>query len=151
MLCLPFTVLFTYTLRQPLLYYTEHLLLSLMSITFSCIYFDSYSYDHFSTFPGIFCILPHFFLLPLFFLVYFFLISAFFFFLQIMRNTDPVTGEVTAKLLDFGLSKNAGAGSSAKTFVGTPCYLGTRFLLYFCFFTIVLYIYFFCFCDIYVL
>jgi serine/threonine protein kinase len=41
-----------------------------------------------------------------------------------MRSTDNLTGEVTAKLLDFGLSKNAGAGSSAKTFVGTPCYLG---------------------------
>ena len=41
-----------------------------------------------------------------------------------MRSTDPLTGQVTAKLLDFGLSKNAGAGSSAKTFVGTPCYLG---------------------------
>jgi hypothetical protein len=53
-----------------------------------------------------------------------------------MRNTDPITGEVTAKLLDFGLSKNAGAGSSAKTFVGTPCYLGTRFLLDFCLFIV---------------
>jgi serine/threonine protein kinase len=29
----------------------------------------------------------------------------------------------TAKLLDFGLSKNAGNGSAAKTFVGTPCYV----------------------------
>jgi hypothetical protein len=47
-----------------------------------------------------------------------------------MRTTDPVTGEVTAKLLDFGLSKNAGAGSSAKTFVGTPCYLGTIIFIY---------------------
>ena len=47
-----------------------------------------------------------------------------FFLKQIMRNTNPLTGQVTAKLLDFGLSKNAGAGSSAKTFVGTPCYLG---------------------------
>lgn len=45
-----------------------------------------------------------------------------------MRSTDNVTGEVTAKLLDFGLSKNAGAGSSAKTFVGTPCYLGDNHL-----------------------
>jgi serine/threonine protein kinase len=27
------------------------------------------------------------------------------------------------KLLDFGLSKHAGMGSEAKTFVGTPCYL----------------------------
>lgn len=44
-----------------------------------------------------------------------------------MRSTDNVTGEVTAKLLDFGLSKNAGAGSSAKTFVGTPCYLGDNY------------------------
>jgi len=32
-------------------------------------------------------------------------------------------GLPVAKLLDFGLSKNAGAGSAAKTFVGTPCYL----------------------------
>lgn len=44
-----------------------------------------------------------------------------------MRSTDNLTGEVTAKLLDFGLSKNAGAGSSAKTFVGTPCYLGDQY------------------------
>lgn len=33
------------------------------------------------------------------------------------------TGQVVAKLLDFGLSKNAGNGSAAKTFVGTPCYV----------------------------
>ena len=32
-------------------------------------------------------------------------------------------GDLVVKLLDFGLSKNAGAGSEAKTFVGTPCYL----------------------------
>ena len=36
---------------------------------------------------------------------------------------DPVTGGLVAKLLDFGLSKNAGTGSAAKTFVGTPCYV----------------------------
>lgn len=36
---------------------------------------------------------------------------------------DPSTGAMVAKLLDFGLSKNAGAGSAAKTFVGTPCYV----------------------------
>jgi serine/threonine protein kinase len=36
---------------------------------------------------------------------------------------NPATGEAVAKLLDFGLSKNAAAGSAAKTFVGTPCYL----------------------------
>eukprot|EP00601_Ochromonadales_sp_CCMP2298_P027966 CAMPEP_0173274590 /NCGR_PEP_ID=MMETSP1143-20121109/2522_1 /TAXON_ID=483371 /ORGANISM="non described non described, Strain CCMP2298" /LENGTH=901 /DNA_ID=CAMNT_0014211413 /DNA_START=111 /DNA_END=2812 /DNA_ORIENTATION=+ len=32
-------------------------------------------------------------------------------------------GALVAKLLDFGLSKNAGNGSAAKTFVGTPCYV----------------------------
>jgi serine/threonine protein kinase len=36
---------------------------------------------------------------------------------------DPKTGGLVAKLLDFGLSKNAGNGSAAKTFVGTPCYV----------------------------
>ena len=41
----------------------------------------------------------------------------------ISQSTDPATGMVVAKLLDFGLSKNAGAGSAAKTFVGTPCYV----------------------------
>jgi len=41
----------------------------------------------------------------------------------ILDYLDPKTGNVIAKLLDFGLSKNAGAGSEAKTFVGTPCYL----------------------------
>ncbi len=41
----------------------------------------------------------------------------------IMHDVDPLTGLPIAKLLDFGLSKNAGAGSVAKTFVGTPCYL----------------------------
>jgi hypothetical protein len=40
----------------------------------------------------------------------------------ILDSPDPVTGSVIAKLLDFGLSKQAG-GSEAKTFVGTPCYL----------------------------
>jgi serine/threonine protein kinase len=41
----------------------------------------------------------------------------------ILNEPDPSTGLPIAKLLDFGLSKNAGAGSEAKTFVGTPCYL----------------------------
>ena len=41
----------------------------------------------------------------------------------ILHQPDPITGHPMAKLLDFGLSKNAGAGSAAKTFVGTPCYL----------------------------
>lgn len=41
----------------------------------------------------------------------------------ISQSPDPATGMVVAKLLDFGLSKNAGAGSAAKTFVGTPCYV----------------------------
>ncbi len=42
----------------------------------------------------------------------------------ILKDVNPVTGEPVAKLLDFGLSKNAGVGgSAAKTFVGTPCYL----------------------------
>lgn len=41
----------------------------------------------------------------------------------ISQFPDPTTGFYIAKLLDFGLSKNAGAGSAAKTFVGTPCYL----------------------------
>lgn len=36
---------------------------------------------------------------------------------------DQKTGGLVAKLLDFGLSKNAGNGSAAKTFVGTPCYV----------------------------
>jgi len=40
----------------------------------------------------------------------------------ILHRTDA-NGNPVAKLLDFGLSKNAGAGSAAKTFVGTPCYL----------------------------
>lgn len=36
----------------------------------------------------------------------------------------PGLPAASVKLLDFGLSKNAGAGgSAAKTFVGTPCYL----------------------------
>lgn len=41
----------------------------------------------------------------------------------IMNNPDPNTGQLVAKLLDFGLSKSAAGGSAAKTFVGTPCYL----------------------------
>lgn len=41
----------------------------------------------------------------------------------ISNTPDPITGGLVAKLLDFGLSKNAGAGSAAKTFVGTPCYV----------------------------
>ena len=40
-----------------------------------------------------------------------------------MHKRDPVTGLPIIKLLDFGLSKHAGMGSEAKTFVGTPCYL----------------------------
>ena len=41
----------------------------------------------------------------------------------IKSSPDPRTGQLVAKLLDFGLSKNAGGGSAAKTFVGTPCYV----------------------------
>ncbi len=42
----------------------------------------------------------------------------------ILHDLDPINNLPVAKLLDFGLSKNAGAGgSAAKTFVGTPCYL----------------------------
>jgi calcium-dependent protein kinase len=41
----------------------------------------------------------------------------------ILNERDPSTGLPIAKILDFGLSKNAGGGSAAKTFVGTPCYL----------------------------
>jgi len=41
----------------------------------------------------------------------------------ILNEPDPRTGLPVAKLLDFGLSKHAGLGSAAKTFVGTPCYL----------------------------
>lgn len=40
-----------------------------------------------------------------------------------MHQKHPVTGLPQVKLLDFGLSKHAGMGSEAKTFVGTPCYL----------------------------
>ena len=40
----------------------------------------------------------------------------------VLDHTDA-EGNLIVKLLDFGLSKNAGAGSEAKTFVGTPCYL----------------------------
>jgi calcium-dependent protein kinase len=41
----------------------------------------------------------------------------------VLHKPDPMTNLPIAKLLDFGLSKNAGGGSAAKTFVGTPCYL----------------------------
>lgn len=41
----------------------------------------------------------------------------------LILNRKDNHGNIIAKLLDFGLSKNAGAGSAAKTFVGTPCYL----------------------------
>jgi hypothetical protein len=41
----------------------------------------------------------------------------------ILHNIDPISDLPVVKLLDFGLSKEAGAGSAAKTFVGTPCYL----------------------------
>ena len=40
----------------------------------------------------------------------------------ILNEPNKTTGLPIAKLLDFGLSKNAGI-SMAKTFVGTPCYL----------------------------
>jgi serine/threonine protein kinase len=36
----------------------------------------------------------------------------------ILNTPDPLTGLPIAKLLDFGLSKHAGLGSAAKTFVG---------------------------------
>lgn len=43
---------------------------------------------------------------------------------NVLIMTDPDhNGYPVAKLLDFGLSKNAATGSAAKTFVGTPCYL----------------------------
>lgn len=41
----------------------------------------------------------------------------------LILSTPDAHGGLIAKLLDFGLSKNAAAGSAAKTFVGTPCYL----------------------------
>lgn len=41
----------------------------------------------------------------------------------LLLNELGSQGYPIAKLLDFGLSKNAGGGSAAKTFVGTPCYL----------------------------
>jgi serine/threonine protein kinase len=41
----------------------------------------------------------------------------------LVLNECNAEGDLSVKLLDFGLSKNAGAGSAAKTFVGTPCYL----------------------------
>ena len=43
--------------------------------------------------------------------------------LLVLNKTDPVSNTPIVKLLDFGLSKHAGLGSVAKTFVGTPCYL----------------------------
>lgn len=36
----------------------------------------------------------------------------------LISNQPNERGEVVAKLLDFGLSKNANGGSAAKTFVG---------------------------------
>eukprot|EP01031_Cornospumella_fuschlensis_P039621 gene39621-48235_t len=44
-------------------------------------------------------------------------------FAQVSRALYYLHTLVVAKLLDFGLSKNANGGSAAKTFVGTPCYL----------------------------
>lgn len=41
----------------------------------------------------------------------------------LIMDTPDANGALIAKLLDFGLSKNANGGSAAKTFVGTPCYL----------------------------
>lgn len=41
----------------------------------------------------------------------------------LILNRVDENGQPIAKLLDFGLSKHAGLGSMAKTFVGTPCYL----------------------------
>lgn len=41
----------------------------------------------------------------------------------LISSIPDANGGLVAKLLDFGLSKNAAAGSAAKTFVGTPCYL----------------------------
>ncbi len=41
----------------------------------------------------------------------------------LVLDKPDVKGRLVVKLLDFGLSKNAGAGSEAKTFVGTPCYV----------------------------
>ena len=41
----------------------------------------------------------------------------------LVLDRRDAAGNLVIKLLDFGLSKNAGAGSEAKTFVGTPCYL----------------------------
>jgi serine/threonine protein kinase len=40
----------------------------------------------------------------------------------VLNEKDEATGLPVAKLLDFGLSKHAGLGSAARTFVGTPCY-----------------------------
>ena len=41
----------------------------------------------------------------------------------VLNEPDPFTGQHIIKLLDFGLSKDAGNGSAGKSFVGTPCYL----------------------------
>ncbi len=41
----------------------------------------------------------------------------------LVSSIPDAQGNIVAKLLDFGLSKNAGNGSAAKTFVGTPCYV----------------------------
>jgi serine/threonine protein kinase len=41
----------------------------------------------------------------------------------LISSVPDANGGLIAKLLDFGLSKNAASGSAAKTFVGTPCYL----------------------------
>lgn len=42
----------------------------------------------------------------------------------VLDDPDPNTGLPRVKLLDFGLSKEAGHnGSAGKSFVGTPCYL----------------------------
>lgn len=41
----------------------------------------------------------------------------------VLHELDPLTNIPIIKILDFGLSKQTGGGSIAKTFVGTPCYL----------------------------
>lgn len=42
---------------------------------------------------------------------------------NILIVENKTTGQLVAKLLDFGLSKYSGMGSAAKSFVGTPCYV----------------------------
>lgn len=42
---------------------------------------------------------------------------------NILIVENKSTGQLIAKLLDFGLSKYSGMGSAAKSFVGTPCYV----------------------------